>query len=166
MTLSNFIRLVVGKMKDLLQLLGAESVSALVLQGRKKKEFIIGSNMIVSIFLQMVQILQVYIEKNVLLFQGFEHSNKESTGIGCISWAERKPIRCRSSNRLNIIVPLYKYCLFVAMGIEHYKNRENSIVSAKTLLPSCGLLNCKLNPENKGAWQEGHSHITTWLKGE
>jgi hypothetical protein len=40
--------------------------------------------MIVSIFLQMVQILQVYIEKNVLLFQGFEHSNKDSTGIGCM----------------------------------------------------------------------------------
>jgi hypothetical protein len=37
--------------------------------------------MIVSIFLQMVHILQVYIEKNVLLFQGFEHNNKESIEV-------------------------------------------------------------------------------------
>ena len=29
----------------------------------------------------MVHILQVYIEKNVLLFQGFEHSNKESIEV-------------------------------------------------------------------------------------
>jgi hypothetical protein len=51
--------------------------------------------MIVSI-LQMVQILQVYIEKNVLLFQGFEHSNKKSTGIGCMFFGENTAFACSS----------------------------------------------------------------------